>query len=70
MPRERPASPTMIPVDAVRMEGDTDDGCPPTSATFIRAVSKQIAAMRVGLRMGLPVLTKEDLRRSATSKRV
>lgn len=55
----------MIPVDVVRPEGEAREaeGWVPPSSRLIRAVSHQIAAMRQELRMGLPVLNKEDLRR-------
>lgn len=57
----------MIPVDAVRMEGEEESWLPPSSR-LIRAVSKQIADMRTELRMGVPAFTREDLRRSETSR--
>lgn len=59
----QPNKAEMIPVDAVRAEGDEDDECPQPWPRLVRAASRQIAAMRTELRMGLPVLDKDDLRR-------
>ncbi|KAK3932541.1 ATP-dependent DNA helicase MPH1, partial [Frankliniella fusca] len=53
----------MIPVSAVRVEGDEEDEWLHPWSRLVRATSRQIAAMRTELRMPLPVFNKNDLRR-------